>query len=117
MRSLAFIALSLSLSVLFASAAGCGDDDTPGTDVDSGAGTPDAGPDAGDGEVPLDRDHAGGTLSAIAFAGDHAYIATGPTVAIWDIGNPETPGQVGISDAAAGNLNGLVVADDVVYAT
>ena len=77
---------------------------------------PDAGmtPDAGPGEIPLDRSQSGGWPGAIALAGTHAYVAVGPRLEIWDTSaNP--PRRLGESHPLRGVINAVAVAGTRAY--
>lgn len=98
------------MAALLLGSAACGDDSRPST------GDPDAGlPDAGPVEVPLERAHTGGAPTAVAVAGDRAYIGVGPRLAIWDLGAAGGERLLGESAPLPGVIEAVAVAGDRAY--
>ena len=55
------------------------------------------------------------TAETVSIHGDHAYISDGPTLSIFDIGDPTAPGLVG-SFTFSKNIYGVSVVDSLLYA-
>jgi hypothetical protein len=95
----------------------CGSDDPPGA---PGA---DAGPTPGADAAPppvIDREHAGGNPAAVHVAGEHAYVAVGPRVAIWQLPGAASPGgtaPVLLAETAPleATITGLTLAGHILY--
>lgn len=88
----------------------CGDNANPNTTPDGGM--PDSPPDAG---IGLDRAQSGGSPSAIALNGSHAFIAVGPRVTVWDV-TQSPPVQIGESPALRGVIGAVAVVGSRAYA-
>ncbi|HKE15605.1 MAG TPA: hypothetical protein VKB80_12095, partial [Kofleriaceae bacterium] len=108
-RAAAASLVTLGFGVL---AAACGDDlEPPGGQPPPGQ--PDGAPelDAGGGGPSIEREQAGGAPVAVALAGDLAYLAVGPRLAIWRMpGAGGAAALVGESAPFRGVVTGLTVA-------